>query len=359
MRKTYDIVGLMSGTSLDGLDIAFCEFQVQKGSWTFGLKAQKSVPYDKSLHQALKSSIRLSALELLLLNNEYGKWLGEQVNIFVAENDLQPDIVASHGHTVYHQPQKGLTYQIGAGQEIANACGLDVICDFRSLDVSLGGQGAPLVPIGDQWLFGGYEFCLNLGGISNMSFEKNGERVAYDIGIANMVLNHLTAQIGKSYDENGHMAKSGNRDEGLFRQLNDLPYYHHPFPKSTGYEWFCEEVVPIVDSVDMAMEDKLCTCVHHIAYQVSEAVKNNTSNTSSKLLITGGGALNSFLMEVLQHYLQEKVKVVIPARDIIEFKEAIVFAFMGALKLTGQPNCLKSVTGAKRDSSGGVLFQAT
>lgn len=359
MKNHYKIIGLMSGTSLDGLDIAYCEFTRLNDSWDFELRAHKSVAYEDHFQKVLKTSIDLNAVDLLLLNNTYGKWLGEQVKDFVLANALSPDLVASHGHTVHHQPRKGLTYQIGAGQEIANCCGIDVICDFRSLDVALGGQGAPLVPIGDKFLFGQYDFCLNLGGISNISFEKDGARIAYDIGLANMVLNYLTTQIGKSYDEDGHMAKSGAFHEGLFNALNALPYYHQPFPKSTGYEWFSQEVIPLVDQVGIPIEDKLATCVHHIAYQIAREVKaNNTSGNIPSLLITGGGALNPFLLETIRHYLEGQVDTVIPEKNIIEFKEAIIFAFMGALKLAGLPNCLKSVTGARKDCSGGVFYKA-
>jgi len=345
----------MSGTSLDGLDIAFCNFKLIDNQWSFDLIASKSVDYDDLLKKRLKDSIRLPALELLLLNNEYGKWLGGQVKAFVKENNITADFVSSHGHTVFHQPDKGLTYQIGSGQHLANKCGLEVVCDFRTKDLALGGQGAPLIPIGDQHLFSDFDFCLNLGGISNISFDHKGERVAYDIGLANMVLNYLTAQKALSYDDNGEIARSGKLCKDLLNQLNDLPYYKQPFPKSTGYEWFCDDVIPIVDTSKHCFEDKLCTCVHHIAFQVAEEVQKYAMG-KRHLLVTGGGANNAFLIETLRFYLADQVEVVVPDQSIVNFKEAIVFALMGVLRYRNEVNCLKSVTGASQDSCAGVIF---
>lgn len=345
----------MSGTSLDGLDLAFCNLALSEGNWKFNLLASKSVDYDYSLKKRLKQSVQLSALDLLLFNNEYGHWLGKRVLEFVGENHLEVDFVSSHGHTVFHRPEKGLTYQIGSGQHLANSCRLDVVSDFRTKDVTLGGQGAPLVPIGDKLLLSEYNFCLNLGGISNMSFTHKGERVAYDIGLANMVLNHLMHPEGRSYDDNGEIARAGKLSTPLFDQLNNLPYYESPFPKSTGYEWFCEQVMPIVDQSEEQLQDKLCTCVHHIAFQVAKEVKK-FANPKNRLLITGGGVHNTFLIEKLRFYLDDQVEVVLPDKSLVNFKEAVVFAFMGVLRRREEVNCLRSVTGASSDSSVGVIY---
>ena len=266
------------------------------------------------------------------------------------------DFVSSHGHTVFHQPEKRLTYQIGSGQELANLCGFRVVADFRSLDVSLGGQGAPLVPIGDQLLFPQYDFCLNLGGIANASFQVDGQRVAYDISPANMLLNHLSVQIGQAYDKAGEVAKSGKLNKRLLEQLNALAYYQQPYPKSLGYEWFIQKVVPLVEASAISKPDKLCTSVHHIAAQISRDLIRQSPDSKSKLLATGGGAKNTFLIETLQNYLGEAIKVVVPEASIVDFKEAMVFAFMGVRKMRNEINCLKSVTGASRDSSSGVIY---
>lgn len=355
-KNEYSVIGLMSGTSLDGLDMAHCTFREQRGEWQFTLENYRSVEYTDLIRYRLKNSIHLSAEDLLLLNNEFGKWLGNHVRQFIADNTLKTDFIASHGHTVFHQPDKGLTYQIGAGQELANSCGRKVVCDFRSLDVSLGGQGAPLVPIGDQILFSEFDFCLNLGGIGNVSFEINNKRAAYDICPANMLLNHLTAQIGKVYDENGETARSGSVNENLLNKLNDLSYYKLPFPKSLGYEWFCDEVMPAIDAGKCSVPDKLCTAVHHIAFQIVKDVASYLPSNHARLLATGGGAKNTFLIETLRHYADGAFTVVIPDTKIIDFKEAIVFAFMGVKKIRNEINCLKSVTGASTDSSSGVIY---
>ena len=239
---------------------------------------------------------------------------------------------------------------------MANASGHKVVCDFRTNDVALGGQGAPLVPIGDSLFFGQYSFCLNLGGISNVSFESKGKRIAYDIGLANMILNHITRKIGMDYDASGKMARSGTLNPDMLRRLNSLEYYLLPHPKSIGYEWFVEEVAPIVDSTDDSTENLLHTAIHHICEKVALQIDRNVKKAYRTLFVTGGGALNEFLIETLQEKLGTGTKVVTPSKTLIEFKEALVFALMGVLRLEQEINVLRSVTGAKRDSSSGVLY---
>lgn len=354
--KLKKIVGLMSGTSLDGLDLVYCHIWKATEGWTFEIKQTKSIPYSPKMHEELKRAILRSAEDLLELNATYGTWLGEQTKAFIVEHDLEVDCVASHGHTTHHRPEKGFTFQIGSGQHLANACGKKVVCDFRTNDVALGGQGAPLVPIGDRLFFDQYDFCLNLGGISNISFEKEGLRLAYDIGLANMILNHITQKQGLSYDGGGQLARKGRSNPEMLSALNALEYYRLPFPKSIGYEWFVEKVIPIVDSTSDSMENLLNTSIHHICEQITLQIKANTKKPKNTLLVTGGGALNDFLIDTLQKKLGDSVEVVIPSKIIIEFKEALVFALMGALRLDHDINVLCSVTGAKRDSSSGVVF---
>ena len=353
----YRVLGLMSGTSLDGLDMAFVTFRPTAEGWTFQLGPATSLDYDPDRRAQLKDSVWLSGLELSTLDRIYGRWLGTQAKAFLNTHQLEVDFIASHGHTVFHQLDKRLTLQIGHGQELAHAAGQKVICDFRTKDVVLGGQGAPLVPIGDELLFGAYDFCLNLGGISNVSFRKAGKRVAFDIGLANMVLNHLTPEVGLTYDRGGVLAASGTLHQELFDQMNSLPYFDLPFPKSTGYEWFVEEVVPILERFqNEAIADRLCTSVHHVAYQVAEAVKAEAAE-GARLWVTGGGAKNDFLIATLREYLGDRVAVVVPDESLIEFKEAIVFALMGVLRERGEVNCLSTVTGAEHDNCGGVVFE--
>lgn len=354
--KTYKIIGLMSGTSLDGLDLCCCSINNVEGTWTFEILATKSISYSDNMQSELKNSIYLKADELLEFHNTYGTWLGQQAKHFMSEKKLDVDFIASHGHTTHHKPKIGLTFQIGSGQHLANASECKVICDFRTNDVALGGQGAPLVPIGDQLFFNEYDFCLNLGGISNISLEKKGKRIAYDIGLANMILNYITRKIGLEYDKGGVLARKGRINEKMLNQLNKLTYYLLPHPKSIGFEWFVEKVIPIVDATNDSTENLLNTAIHHICQKIAEQIQLNSIKDENTLLVTGGGALNHFLIEVLQKKIETTTKVIIPTKELIEFKEALVFALMGALHIEKEINVLKSVTGAKRDSCSGVLF---
>ncbi|WP_194550777.1 anhydro-N-acetylmuramic acid kinase [Zobellia nedashkovskayae] len=354
--KTYKILGLMSGTSLDGLDLSYCTIWQEGHTWQFGIKKTKSVSYSTEMQAQLKDAIYLPADALLKLHNSYGTWLGEQCDLFINDHGLEVDYISSHGHTTHHQPENGLTFQIGNGQHLANASKQKVVCDFRTNDVALGGQGAPLVPIGDRLFFNKYDYCLNLGGISNISFEHNGSRIAYDIGLANMILNHITRKNDLDYDAGGNLAKNGNINTNMLEKLNGLEFYELPFPKSIGYEWFIEKVVPIVESTEDSMENLLCTSIHHICEQVAIQINTNRKKLGSTLFVTGGGALNDFLVETLQQKLGDAVKVVVPSKQLLEFKEALVFALMGVLRIEKKTNVLCSVTGAKRDSSSGVLF---
>lgn len=346
----------MSGTSLDGLDMAYCHIWNTNGRWRFDIKQSESIHYGQEMQAKFKNSIYLPADGLLMLHNAYGTWLGKKSKEFIEKMDLEVDFISSHGHTTHHQPKNGLTFQIGSGQHLANESGLKVVCDFRTNDVALGGQGAPLVPIGDRLLFGEYDFCLNLGGISNISFEHNGKHYAYDVGLANMVLNHIAQKIDLEYDKGGALAKKGHINTKMLERLNHLEFYGLPFPKSIGYEWFVEQVVPIVESTQDSVENLLHTAIHHICEQVAIQVRGHSQRPKSTLLVTGGGALNNFLIEVLQDKLGKMTNVIIPSRTLIENKEALIFSLMGVLRMEQRTNVLCSVTGAKRDSSSGVVF---
>ncbi len=354
--KVHKIIGLMSGTSLDGLDLAYCHIWKESNKWNFDIKETKSVSYSSKMELKLKNSILLSASDLFQFHNSYGTWLGQQTKLFIDEKKIQVDYIASHGHTTHHQPKKGFTFQIGSGQHIANETEIDVISDFRTNDVALGGQGAPLVPIGDLLFFNDYDFCLNLGGISNISFDANGKRIAYDIGLANMVLNYITKKADLAYDNGGNLAKKGSINKQILTKLNNLEFYKLPFPKSIGYEWFITKVVPIIEATDDNLENLLHTCIQHITDKIAEQILKNTTKAESNLLVTGGGALNIFLIETLQLKLKSKVKVVIPSKKIIDFKEALIFALMGVLRTKKETNVLCSVTGAKRNSTSGVIY---
>lgn len=359
MSEIYHVVGLMSGTSLDGLDIAFCRFEFENQHWSFKLLAAESVPYSLDWKKRLARVERESALQYARFDVELGRYFGEKVKDFIDQNQLIPDFVSSHGHTIFHQPEIQLTTQVGSGAMLAALCQYPVVCDFRTLDVALGGQGAPLVPIGDRLLFHDYKYCLNLGGIANISFEQGIRRIAFDICPVNIVLNKLArVGLGKEYDESGMAARNGNVNKELMKKLNDLEFYQKPYPKSIGKEWVLEYVMPVIDSYEIPAQDKLCTFVHHIALQIALSLPNNTDENDT-ILITGGGGLNIFLTEMIASYCSP-VKVQIPEdRSILDFKEAIIFAFLGVLRWRQENNCLRTVTGANTDNCGGAIYYHT
>ncbi len=355
IRKTL-ILGLMSGTSLDGLDIALVSFWEQNKRFHYAFEAGKTYTYPTFLKDKLILAPSMAALNLARLNAEYGEWMGKKVKHFVSKHQVIPRAVASHGYTVFHEPFNNFTLQIGHGANLSVACGLPVICDFRSLDVSLGGQGAPLVPIGDDLLFEQIDFCLNLGGISNISYKYKSSRIAYDISPCNLALNYLSEKKGLSYDSEGQLAKSGNINRDLFEELNQLDFYHTKAPKSLGREWVEAKFIPILDKYNIDIEDKLNTTCLHIAHQIERILKvAHPVNRSSSLLISGGGAKNSFLKSCIKK-IDLPVRLISPNDDIINYKEAIIFAFLGYLKIKNKNNTLASVTGATRDSCGGVIY---
>ena len=348
--QTYLSIGCMSGTSLDGLDLAACRFSFD-GFWKFEVIKAITIPYSHKWVTKLSSAAELNALNLAFLHNEYGKFIGKQVAEFCSDLPDNFDLVSSHGHTIFHQPQERLTLQIGNGASIAAYSGLPTACDFRSLDVALKGQGAPLVPVGDELLFGEYEICLNLGGIANVSFRKENERKAFDICPVNMALNHFIKESGYEYDLDGNLGRSGKVQEELLFLLNELEFYQQKGPKSLSREWFINNFLPLIYSFQLAPEDILRTLYEHISDQLSLAVDQFPKG---QILITGGGAHNVFLIELFSE--KTKHKTIIPSTQIIDFKEAIIFAFLGILRLRNEINCLSSVTGANHDHSGGVIY---
>ncbi|KAA2224099.1 anhydro-N-acetylmuramic acid kinase [Chryseobacterium sediminis] len=341
-------IGLMSGTSLDGLDICLAEFEKQD-KWTFQILKAETIPYSEDWENKLRNSIHLSAEDLLELNSEYGFYLGRQVKEFIHKHQLENiSLIASHGHTIFHQPERKFTLQIGDGRAIKLETGLPVIYDFRSQDVLMNGNGAPLVPIGDELLFSEYNACLNLGGFSNISLQSDGKRIAFDIAPVNIILNHLAQQINKSFDENGELAQKGEINETLLNDLNSLDFYQHSHPKSLGIEWCYEHIFPALKNIEIL--DALATFTEHTAQQIANVInKNNIKN----ILITGGGAYNSFLIEKIKS--KTPTEVLIPKKEIIDYKEALIFAFMGVLKINNEVNVLSSATGSLYDHCSGVI----
>ncbi len=341
----------MSGTSLDGVDIAACELRQNGKAWSYKIIEAETVGYPADIYQLLKSSQKLTGFELAQLNVYYGRFLGQAVKSFIRNTGFAPEYIASHGYTVFHRPKMGVTLQIGSGAEIAAVTGIKTICDFRTNDVALGGEGAPLVPIGDKLLFGNYAACLNLGGFSNISFVgEQGRREAFDICPVNFVLNHFAKKTGEPFDKNGELGRSGQVIANLLKSLNNIEYYSAKPPKSLGREFVEDNVFPLFDGKVSAC-DALRTFYEHIAIQISG---NIGRYKNSKVLVTGGGAHNGFLIELLK--MQTDAEIVVPPQNIVDYKEALIFAFLGLLRLNGIPNCLSSATGAERDCVGGAVY---
>lgn len=352
--KEYRIVGLMSGTSLDGVDIALCSFNRDNKEWQYKIVAAETIVYNPLWKERLQTLHAQSAEILVDYHFQYGTYLGELVKHFLKRNNESADFVASHGHTIFHQPSRHFTFQLGEGASLCVACELPVVCDFRTMDVALGGQGAPLVPIGDKLLFNEFDYCLNLGGIANISFDnENKERIAFDICPCNLILNHLANQGGKDFDENGNLAAQGKIIESLLAGLNNLDYYKQRFPKSLGREDIERVFLPKISSTKGTNEDKLRTVCEHIAMQIA-AVVNSSKEKDQSLLITGGGSFNKFLVERIQNLIH--ASVILPEKILINYKEAVIFAFLGFLRWEEKINCLRSVTGAKKDSIAGAIY---
>jgi len=356
MALPITIAGVMSGTSLDGLDIAVCRFEELSGRWNFEVLSAVTIPYPEAWKIRLSEAYHASGMELAALHTDFGNYVGTCVDQFLKEIDIIPDYVSSHGHTIFHQPDNGFTFQAGNGANIATKTGIDTICDFRTTDVALGGQGAPLVPVGDAHLFGGHRFCLNIGGIANVSFDQNEQRVAFDICPANMVLNYLAQQEGKSYDKDGEIAASGKIIPELLNQLNSFSFYKKSPPKSLGREWFENEFLPAIENERYSIADRLRTVTEHIGTQIANSLFLSPGTT---MLCTGGGAYNNLLVEVIEEQVSRHgIHVVVPDATIVEFKEAIIFAFLGLLRIHDLPNALASVTGATANAVSGAIYKA-
>jgi len=355
MKNEWDGIGVMSGTSLDGIDLAWCQFSKKSdGKWDYCIEKAVTVPYDYELKNQLENASfpLFSALDYVKLNNEVAEAIAKAINDWLG-NSPRPDFIASHGHTIFHQPEIGLTSQIGNGAIIAAKTKTPTICDFRTTDVALGGQGAPLVPIGDELLFGEYDACLNLGGIANISYLVDNKRIAYDICPCNMALNPIAKRNDMEYDVDGKLAASGQVIPELLQELNKLGYYRQQNPKSLGKEWYQEcfyfTLIKFLNRISDADMD--CTVVEHITEQIAA----NVPEHARSMLVTGGGAHNKYLIDCLRSKRKE-LEVIVPNDLIVDYKEALIFAFLGLLRLNGENNCISSVTGASKDSCGGAIY---
>ena len=383
----YRVLGLMSGSSLDGLDLCCAQLQETTGKWSYEIKKADCYAYTADWVRRLQQAIELNAKDYLILHAEYGHYLGELVNRFLDENGLayQVQLIGSHGHTTFHMPFKKMTAQLGDGAAIAAETGINVVSDLRAMDLALGGQGAPIVPIGERILLGDYEYFLNLGGIANISasIERLPDSVAsarsssdtnstltapvtiaFDVCPANRVLNLLSNELGKEYDDSGEIAQSGKLNQELLAQLNELDYYELDFPKSLANDFGTDVVYPLIKKSGCSTADGMRTMLEHIVYQIKSSIQklenNNTGNNASQkkqLLATGGGAFNNFLVKRLSEALQGlNIKLVIPDENVIKYKEALIMGLMAVLRWREENNVFSSVTGASRDSIGGAVW---
>lgn len=352
----YRAIGIMSGSSLDGLDIAFTEFTETGGKWSFEVLAAACTEYSEEWSERLRTATTCNALDYQLLHAEYGHYIGTRVNEFIGQHQLQHKVqlLASHGHTSFHLPHRKMTAQLGDGAAIAATTQLNVVSDLRAMDVALGGQGAPIVPVGEKLLFAQYPYLLNIGGIANLSINNKGQFTAGDICAANRVLNMLSAQNGLPYDDGGKLARSGEVEHALLNQLNQLDYYHEPWPKSLANSFGLEIVLPLIAAAGLSTNDALATYSEHIALQVTKTLQGASAG---KMLVTGGGAFNTYLIERLEHLLaDQQIVPVIPDKNLVEFKEAIIMGLLGVLRWREEVTSIPAVTGAIRASVGGALW---
>ncbi|OEK06982.1 anhydro-N-acetylmuramic acid kinase [Roseivirga misakiensis] len=352
-QSSFLIIGVMSGTSLDGLDLVASRFTKNGDSWSYQIELAETIAYPDQLIDDLKEAFKFKKEDLSGLDKELGEFIGNSIRVFSKSLAKEVDFVASHGHTIHHDPANGYTLQIGSGNAIAEMCGYPVINNFRVNDVSLGGQGAPLVPIGDRDLFSEYQYCLNLGGIANITVIRGNDQVlAFDICPFNMALNFLANQLDLKFDEGGVLANEGQVNETLLEQLNQIDFLQKEAPKSLGFEDFSALWLPFLANSSFSTHDLMRTYIEHAAIQISKAIGSNESK--ERVLVTGGGAFHQTFVNRLKAL--SKREVVVPSDALINYKEALVFAYLGLLRFLKKPNCLASVTGAKRDNMGGDLY---
>ena len=342
----------MSGTSLDGLDLALVSFFKEKEKLSWSLEACRTVSFPSGLKSRLASPDSLNQAELEKLDLDFGLFIANEILRWKGENNLQFDLISSHGHTLFHKPEKGITLQIGNGKVIFELLNTPVVNDFRSGDVALGGQGAPLVPAGDLALFPDHSTFLNLGGIANISNFQNGKlTTAYDICPFNQVINYFSNHLDKPYDDIGGLGRSGKPIPHLIEKWNHLQFYQQTPPKSLSREWVEKNFFS--EYGDEKTVDLLNSFYHHTVFQISSAIKKLVN--PGKILVTGGGAKNKFAIGLLETRLESELSI--PEEKLIEFKEAIIFAYLGFLRVRGETNIFAAATGASRDSVGGTLYQ--
>lgn len=361
---TFKAIGLMSGSSLDGLDLAYCHISIEDNAVEWQLLQAETIEYDEKWQARLKELPYQNALAFAKTHTYFGHYMAQLVNQFTKKYDLKPDFIASHGHTIYHHPDRRFTTQIGCGAALAALTRTTVINDFRTQDIAIEGEGTPLAPIADKMLFAGYDFYLNLGGIANISADIHGKFVAFDVTFCNQILNALAARIGMSYDANGAIARSGTPLQTLINEVQNISYFYKKYPKSLDNQWIVTELLPLFSTTNdvKSVANALHTACHLVGMHIRDAIlqiekkENLPTKPLRNMFVTGGGAKNTFLTETIAHYCKPKVEVVVPKPQIVDFKEATLMVLLGALRLLERPNCLSSVTGASRDTVGGAVY---
>ena len=350
--KKFNVIGIMSGTSCDGLDIAYCSYWMDNGKWQYELINKSFTPYDPVMSEKLLKSSKLSSYDLKKLDIELGELISTNILSLIKNHSIKPFLISSHGHTVLHNPAEKITLQIGNPLIISNKTKIKVITNFRELDVLTGGQGAPLVPYGDKHLFSENDYCINIGGIVNISNLKSKIITAYDVCPANIILNKYSRAMGLEYDKNGSIASKAKKINSLFNKLNNLGYYNIDGPKSLDIDLIEKEFFPLLKGY--AHEDILCTTIHHIAYQINKSLGSKNNN----VLLTGGGVFNTFLLKKIKSYNKLNNNFIVPNSDIVSFKEAIIFGYLGLLRYLNYENISKTVTGSKNSSSSGTIIES-
>lgn len=361
----YKVIGLMSGSSLDGLDIAFATYEtLESGMITYDLHISETIEFTEKWQSRLLHLTTADALNFAKTNTYFGHYMGELVNNFINKYQIKPDFIASHGHTIFHYPENRITVQIGDGAALAAITNCTVINNFRTHDIAINGEGTPLAPIADKYLFSGYDFYLNIGGIANISCEANGRFVAFDIGAANQIFNPLANLKGLPYDDNGDIARSGMVNLELLAAVNENPFFAADYPKSLDNTWVKRQILPLYLMEEDSIENRLNTACEQLAQQTAAAIQQIIKQEKLpqkevfKIFVTGGGAFNGYLMERTEAVCNEffPTKIILPKREIIEFKEALLIGLLGVLRYENRVNVLSSVTGAKRDTVGGAIW---
>ena len=366
-ERTWRVLGIMSGSSLDGMDLALCEVRLDRsttptGVAHFALLAAETLPYSDLWQRRLANLPDQDARTFARTHTYFGHLTAEFALDFLQRHRTTADFIATHGHTVFHEPDRNHSAQIGDGAATAALTSVPTIAQFRQTDVAAGGQGAPIVPLFERLVLGAYAFFLNLGGIANLSYHApDGRTVAFDVTGANQPLNALAGLAGQPYDADGALARSGTPVSELLERLDALPFLEQPYPKSLSNQWVVEHLTAPLLAYPASIADRLATAVEHTARQIGMAVRRvaereNVPDTDRTLYVTGGGAFNGYLLERLRTQLPPGMNLHIPPSDWVQFKEAMLMALLGAFRWEGVPNVLPSATGARRATVNGAVY---